>query len=94
VIECSSDSLASAVSCMQTLLLSCPNAQENQSEKLLGSEYLNTLGARLEEYERMLGDEFDWEWWERQVFTEHAKQEAICQYLQSFLEYPTVHSQA
>ena len=29
---------------------------------------------RLQAFERQLGDEFDWEWWERQVFAEHAKQ--------------------
>ena len=29
--------------------------------------------VKLEAYERVLGDEFEWEWWERLVFVEHAK---------------------
>jgi hypothetical protein len=32
------------------------------------------VAMHLEAYDRVIGDELEWEWWERQVFTEHAKQ--------------------
>jgi len=38
----------------------------------------------LEAYERVLGDEFEWVWWERLVYAEHAKQVRACVGLSRF----------